>query len=95
MPQTFYAVHSAGENRRLHPVPGDTPSSGWRDLGLLAVIYACVAIALPASQLAFGWLGALASRTLLKGPPFNDPLKVPKTLHKFKHSAWQLVIHIV
>jgi ceramide synthetase len=54
-----------------------------------------VALALPLSREVCAWLGATVSRTLLKNAPFNDPLSAPKSMHKFRHQSWQLVVHVI
>ena len=69
--------------------------SGLDDLQLLLVLCAATAAAVMASSWLSGRLGAAASRALLGGAPFNDPLARPRTMEKLKATVWQLLIHAV
>ena len=80
-----YLLHDDGVLPRGSPVGGHTAAG--------ALVATCVVVQLAIVVIKSGALrcGAFISRTLLAS--FGDPLRKPKSLHKFTDQSWQLFVH--
>jgi len=69
--------------------------SNLSDVVLFVICTTVVTLGIIAIRSFSNWAAPLLSRTLLKDPPFSDPLKSPKSKEKFTSQFWQASIHVI